>query len=500
MSVDPRTQPASVNPSSSASESGALAARPGAGASERIPGSLIGSIIAAATVSFLGLVLETVVNTLFPILMRDFGVSMNAVSWMTTGYLLVVTVIMPLSGYLQRRFTARALFITAAVILMVGSAMAALAPAYPVLLVGRLIQGIGTGISTPLMFSIIMIQAPRARVGMLMGIGSLILGVAPALGPTLGGVVSTLASWRIIFGACVPLLIVALIVGSRCIHQATETRRETLGVGQLVLMAAGLVSLVLGVKQIGAQMTGGTDAASLAVAIALPVLGLVCIALFVRIALRSQHPLIHLNVLRDGTYAWSLVAFACLQFMTLGLGYIVPTFAQLSLGYTALAAGFAVLPGAAVGAVGAPLGGSILDHVGARVPIMAGAGAVVVAIAAYALFGVQSGLVGMAIMNVVYMLGFGLCFASTQTHGMAHVPQYLTPDATAMMNACQQFAGALSMTVLSTIMAVGQSGAVVGTAGYAAGTRTGSAAGLGFMLVVAVFVLFAEALGLKKRK
>jgi hypothetical protein len=97
------------------------------------------------------------------------------------------------------------------------------------------------------------------------------------------------------------------------------------------------------------------------------------------------------------------------------------------------------------------------------------------------------------------MLGFGLTFASTQTHGMAHVPQHLTPDATAMMNACQQFAGAMSMTVLSTIVAVHQSGAVVGTAAYAAGTRSGSAAGLAFMAVVAVFVMIAEFMGLKKR-
>lgn len=494
MSVDTRNQ--HTDPAAPGSSS---AGGPSVTPSDTISGKLVGSIVATAILSFLGLLLETVVNILFPALMADFGITMSAVSWMTTGYLLVVSVIMPLSGYLQRRFTARSLFVTAAIAVMAGALVAAMAPVYPVLLAGLLLQGIGTGIATPLMFSIIMIQAPRSRVGMLMGMGSLILGVAPALGPTLGGLVGTLASWRLIFAACVPLLLVALIIGSRCIHQATPTRRETLGVGQLILLTLGLVGVVLGVKQIGAQLTGGVTTASLATAIVLPVAGLACLAAFVRIANRSEHPLIHLNVLRDGTYTWSLVAFACLQFMTLGLGYIVPTFAQLSLGYTALAAGLAVLPGAAVGALGAPLGGSILDHVGARVPIMAGAGAVLLAVAGYALFGVQSGLTGMAILNVVYMLGFGLTFASTQTHGMAHVPQHLTPDATAMMNACQQFAGAMSMTVLSTIVAVHQSGAVVGTAAYAAGTRSGSAAGLAFMAVVAVFVMIAEFMGLKKR-
>ena len=394
---------------------------PAGRARHKISGKLVGSIVATAILSFLGLLLETVVNILFPALMSDFGITMSAVSWMTTGYLLVVSVIMPLSGYLQRRFTARSLFITAAVTVMAGAVVAAMAPAYPVLLAGRLLQGIGTGIATPLMFSIIMMQAPRPKVGMLMGVGGLILGIAPALGPTLGG------------------------------------------------------------------------------AIGLPFVGLVCLALFVRAANRSEHPLIHLNVLRDGTYAWSLVAFACLQFITLGLGYVLPTYAQMAMGHTSLVAGLAVLPAAVVGAAFAPLGGVILDHVGARVPIMTGAVVALVAAVLLALFGVGVNLFLLAAMYLLFMLGFGLAFANTQTHGMAHVAQHLTPDATAMMNTCQQFAGALSMTVLSTIVAVRQSGLTSGTAAFQHGTRSGSAGGLAVLAAVAVVVLVAEHMGLKKR-
>ncbi|MDN6555290.1 MAG: MFS transporter [Acidipropionibacterium acidipropionici] len=473
---------------------------PAGRARHKISGKLVGSIVATAILSFLGLLLETVVNILFPALMSDFGITMSAVSWMTTGYLLVVSVIMPLSGYLQRRFTARSLFITAAVTVMAGAVVAAMAPAYPVLLAGRLLQGIGTGIATPLMFSIIMMQAPRPKVGMLMGVGGLILGIAPALGPTLGGAIGTLAGWRPIFWLNIPLLVIALIVGTRSIQQATPTRKETLAIGQLVLLALGLVGLVLGIERIGALVSSGSaGAAALAVAIGLPFVGLVCLALFVRAANRSEHPLIHLNVLRDGTYAWSLVAFACLQFITLGLGYVLPTYAQMAMGHTSLVAGLAVLPAAVVGAAFAPLGGVILDHVGARVPIMTGAVVALVAAVLLALFGVGVNLFLLAAMYLLFMLGFGLAFANTQTHGMAHVAQHLTPDATAMMNTCQQFAGALSMTVLSTIVAVRQSGLTSGTAAFQHGTRSGSAGGLAVLAAVAVVVLVAEHMGLKKR-
>lgn len=489
MSVDTRTQSSTAQSSTAGTSS------------QKVSGTLVGSIVATAILSFLGLLLETVVNILFPALMSDFGITMSAVSWMTTGYLLVVSVIMPLSGYLQRRFTARSLFIVAALAVMAGALVAAMAPTYPVLLIGRLLQGVGTGIATPLMFSIIMMQAPRAKVGMLMGVGGLILGIAPALGPTLGGAIGTLAGWRLIFWLNIPLLVIALIVGARSIQQATPTRKENLAIGQLVLLALGLVGLVLGIERIGALVSSGSaGTAALAVAIATPVVGLACLALFVRAAHRSEHPLIHLSVLRDGTYAWSLVAFACLQFITLGLGYLLPTYAQMSMGRTSLVAGLAVLPAAVVGAAFAPLGGVILDHVGARVPIMTGAVVALVATVLLAVLGVRVNLFLLAAMYLLFMLGFGLAFANTQTHGMAHVPQHLTPDATAMMNTCQQFAGALSMTVLSTIVAVRQSGLTAGTAAFQDGTRSGSAGGLAVLVAVALVVLVAENMGLRKRR
>ncbi|WIY82486.1 MFS transporter [Propionimicrobium sp. PCR01-08-3] len=469
---------------------------------ETISRNLAGSITATAILAFLGLLLETVVGVLFPALMETFGIGMGAVSWMTTGYLLVVSLTMPLSGFLQRRFTARSLFMTAALVVFAGAIIAATAQIYPVLLAGRILQGVGTGISTPLMFSIIMMQAPRAKVGMLMGVGALVLGSAPALGPTLGGVIGTMAGWRVVFWMTLPLLAVAAVVGWRSIQQVTPTSKAPLAFGQLILLAIGLIGLVLGIEQLGSLLSGGTQAAVLqvVVSIALVVLGLASLAWFAMAARRSSNPLLQLSVLRDRGYTWSLLAFCCLQFVALGLGYLLPNYVQLALGRTSLVGGLLVLPGAIVGAALAPVAGSLFDKFGAKLPITIGVVTALVATVAMALFGVKAGVVGLSAFYLVFMFGFALCFANSQTNGMAKVRRELTPDATAMMSTCQQFAAAVAMTVLSTIIAVNQTGLAPGSTEFQAGTTSG--AGIAFWVIVALVAaaLAAELRAFASRK
>lgn len=226
---------------------------------ETVSPALAGSIFATAVLAFLGLFLETVVPVLFPALMEAFGVGTSQVQWLTSGYLLVVAIIMPLSSYLQRRFTARSLFFAAVAAVAAGSVIALAAPTFPVLLAGRLLQGVGTGIITPLMFTIILTQAPRTKFGALMGVGGLTLGVAPAVGPIVGGVIGEVASWRVVFAITLPLILASFVVGARSIQQARPTEKIALSWGQVVLLALAFVGLILGLERGGALLAAGAD-------------------------------------------------------------------------------------------------------------------------------------------------------------------------------------------------------------------------------------------------
>lgn len=211
----------------------------------------------------------------------------------------------------------------------------------------------------------------------------------------------------------------------------------------------------------------------------------------------ADSPLLRLQVFGNPRYTWSLVAFASLQFATVGLGYFLPNLAQLGLGKSVLVAGLIGLPGAIIAAVFAPFGGMLLDRFGPRGPIITG---VVIALAGAAgmlAVGVRLGVVGLGVFQFVYMFGFGLAFANLQTLGMSGVRRSLTPDGTAMMNTSQQFAGSLGMTLLATIVAASQSRALAqasggskvafGSPAYRAATVHGGI--LGFAVVTAVVVI-----------
>ena len=153
---------------------------------ERIPKRLIGAIVAVGSLAFIGILTETVMTVLFPELMTEFGVNTATVQWITTVYLLVVAATMPLSSFLNRRFRQKSLIIAAVVLAVTGSANMIVGHTFPVILLARVIQGIGSGVATPLMMNIILEQSPRSKVGRLMGVGSLVITVAPAIGPTVG--------------------------------------------------------------------------------------------------------------------------------------------------------------------------------------------------------------------------------------------------------------------------------------------------------------------------
>ena len=167
---------------------------------------LIVAIVAAGLLSFCGVIVETAMNITFPKLMREFSINTATVQWMTTAYLLIVASIVPISAYLKRRFRTKTLFVTANLLFMVGLIVDALATNFPLLVAGRIIQGCGTGIALPLMFNIILDWAPADQKGTLMGVGTLITAIAPALGPTFGGIIVSQLNWHWIFMLLIPVL------------------------------------------------------------------------------------------------------------------------------------------------------------------------------------------------------------------------------------------------------------------------------------------------------
>ena len=168
---------------------------------------VIPAVVATAIMSFCGVLIETAMNVTFPTLMTEFNTDSSGIQWVTTGYLLAIAIVVPITAYLTRNYTIRQLFLAANLLFIGGVLIDCISPSLIILLLGRFMQGIGTGIALPLMFHIVLSKVPLHQHGTVIGIGAMTTALAPPIGPTFGGVVSSAFGWRAIFFALIPFLV-----------------------------------------------------------------------------------------------------------------------------------------------------------------------------------------------------------------------------------------------------------------------------------------------------
>lgn len=457
----------------------------------KLDAKLVASVVAAAAMSFSGMVVETAMNVTFPTLMTTFDVGTSTVQWITTGYLLLLAIVVPASSFLKRRFTNKALFLFAICSFIVATAGAALAPSFGVLLACRLLQGAGTGIALPLMMNIIIEQAPLNRIGMMMGIAMFVTSMAPAVGPSVGGLIVTVFGWRGVFVALLPLLFVALALGLFGMRQATEVSKPRFAWIDWLLLSCGFSCLVFALS----------NASEWGVA-SVGFLGLLagCVAFLAAFswhARREDEPLVRLAALRCAPFAFSALAIAMLQAVVLGYGFLIPNFAQIVDGQTPLVAGCLLLPGCLIGGILSPLSGTILDRFGARIPIVTGAVCIACSAVLFALFHSAMGSGAVIACYALLAFGQGCCCGNLIAHGVGSLSDDLGADGNAMVNTAQQLSGAIGTAIASTIVAAAQ---LSGTGDIASETAAGTEEAFAVFAFVALGMLVASALGLRRAR
>ncbi|AZZ60790.1 multidrug efflux MFS transporter [Oenococcus sp. UCMA 16435] len=417
---------------------------------QRISKKLLASILAIGIMSFCGVIVETAMNITFPTLIKEFNVSTATVQWMTTIYLLVVATIMPLSAFLKKRFKVKLLFVTANLLFIFGVFLDSISPDFLFLLIGRFIQGIGTGIALPLMFNIILEQVPSDKIGMMIGIGTLITAIAPAIGPTFGGIVVATIGWRFIFIFLLPILFVSLILGLATIKQISSTERVTfdfLSFFGIVLLFGGFI--------IGFSNVGTNKLFSLSV-LGAWLIGFVGFCLLFWRSKNISQPLINFDVFKNLSFTGHATALFLLQLVSLGLALILPNYIQIVNGKSAFVSGLLLFPAAALGAVLAPLGGKILDNFGAKKPLMTGAFLTSISLSLFSIFSLYLTDNLILFIYIFYMASVGLTLGNLISNGLKQLPSKLNADGNAILNTLQQFAGAVGTSVVAAIITFSQ--------------------------------------------
>ena len=455
----------------------------------RIDLQFILSIAACGIMSFSGVVVETAMNITFPVLMSEFSVSTATVQWITTGYLLVLSIIMPISALLKRRFRSKQLFVAAIALFMAGTLLCACTPVFPLLIAGRVIQGLGTGIALPLMFNIVIEQSPLNKMGLMMGVATLITATAPAVGPSVGGLVVTVWGWRAIFLVLLPFLVLSAVLGVTCIRQVGETEPVAFHPLQFLALAGAFACLIFATSS---ASTAGWLSVQVLVLVALFV---VLMGLFAKLSRGSDAPLIRIEIFKTKPFTLSVLYMVLFQAIVLGLGYLIPYYAQEVGGFNEFMAGCLLLPGCIIGAILAPMGGRLLDVFGARKPITLGAILQFAALACFSLFAVGGNPWLFALIYLLVPIAQGFSMANSMTNGLSYLPESLKTDGNATFNTLQQLGGALGTAVATSVMNMAQA-SVPGNlyAGTLLGAHTAFLVLLGvsavaMVLAISVFVV-----------
>ena len=280
------------------------------------------AVLSAAFMSFVGILTETSLNVTFPTMMKEFNVTLDTIQWTTTGYLLAIAIIMICSSYLNERFTAKQLFVVACIGFMVGSVISAIAPNFPILLLGRLISALGAGLSTPLMFNLVTEIMPRAKWGAYMGIAGLVVAMAPTLGPAFGGIVTFYLNWRYIFVFVTIFAVIVFFAGLTVIGKYHEQSKNSFDWLSFIVLAVSFMTLTIGVNQIGNGIANPLLWILLVVTVVL-------IGGFVKLSKWSSKKLLNLGVFKQKAFIYGALAYFLLQFNNIGISFVLPNYIQI---------------------------------------------------------------------------------------------------------------------------------------------------------------------------
>ncbi|KAA1428823.1 MDR family MFS transporter [Nocardioides antri] len=406
---------------------------------------LVIKLLVAAT--FVVILNETIMINAIPRLMADFSIDERSAQWLSTAFMLTMAAVIPLTGWFLQRVSTRSAYAVAMATFCAGTALAAVAPAYEVLLAGRVIQAGGTAVMMPLLMTTLMTVVPETDRGRVMGQVTLAISCAPALGPAVSGVILDLGSWRLIFVFVLPVAALVAIAGMRQLENVGEAQVSSVSWLSVVLAAGGFATLVYGLSEIG---NGSASSVTMLV-----LAGVLLVGAFVAYQLKLQRtdvPLLDLRTLKHRTYAVSLLLMSAGFMAFLGSMILLPLYLQNLRGLSELQTGLLVMPGGlAMGLLG-PQVGKLYDRFGSRPLVIPGSIGMVAALGALSRIGVDTPYWQILGVHVVLMACLAAIFTPVFTLGLGDLPPQLYSHGSSLLGTLQQVAGAVGTAVLVVVM------------------------------------------------
>ncbi|TDG00556.1 MDR family MFS transporter [Paenibacillus piri] len=448
--------------------------------------------------AFFSILNETLLNVAFPELMVELNVTAPTLQWLATGYMLVVGVLVPASALLVQWFTTRQMFLGAMFLFTVGTLVCGAAPHFSVLLIGRLLQAAGTGLMLPVLMNTILVLYPPEKRGAAMGSIGLVIMFAPAIGPTLSGLILQSLQWRWLFFIVLPFAIFSIVFAFIYLKNVSQPTKPKVDVVSIILSTFGFGGIVYGFSSSG-ESHGGWASTQVFVAV---LIGAISLLLFVLRQLRVKEPLMDLRAFRYPMFTLTTVLLVIMMMTLFSTMSLLPFLFQGALGMTVFASGLLMLPGSLLNGLISPLTGKLFDKFGPRALVIPGMVFLVVIMWLFTRVDLDTTKMVLLALHICLMVAIAMIMMPTQTNGLNQLPQHYYPHGTAILNTMQQVAGAIGVAFFISIMSTGQGRYLAGSSNptapaeiakaMVAGVHNAFVIGLGFAVAALVLSLFIK--------
>ncbi len=399
--------------------------------------------------AFFGYLNETLLNVALTNLMHEFAIDKTTVQWMTTGFLLVMGAFTPLTANIIQWFSTRTMLMVTLVTFIVGTLICAAALNFPMLLMGRLIQAVSAAFTVPLLFNTVLLIYPPNNRGTVLGVITMMFMVAPAIGPTLSGIIVDHFGWRYLFLFTVPFILLSIGLALKYL---------TMNLQPITKPKIDLPSVLLSMFGLGGIVYSTSNFALLSLPLfsAIFTLSVLAVIWFAKRQHQLAQPLIDLQVFRIAQYRYAMLILAILMFIFIGIELIMPMYLQQVVLLSGTVTGLILLPGSVIQAFLSPIMGRQLDKRGARPLVIPGALLLVATfVLMLNLFGADSTAWLLTAVFTLLPISVAMIIVS-ETHGLNALPKEMYPHGTAIISTINPIAGAVGAAFFVGITHIGE--------------------------------------------
>ncbi|UOQ49227.1 DHA2 family efflux MFS transporter permease subunit [Gracilibacillus caseinilyticus] len=413
-------------------------------------GTIVALLLAG---TFIAILNQTLMITAIPPIMNEMGITANTAQWLTTIFMLVNGIMIPISAFLIDRFTTRQLFLTAMSVFVIGTLVAALAPSFSVLLTGRVIQSAGAGVMLPLMQTVFLMIFPINKRGSIMGMVGLVISFAPAIGPSLSGWITEHYSWRVLFFIILPIAIIDIIIAYYVMKNVTEITKPKLDIPSIILSSLGFGGLLYGFTSAG---NNGWDSM---VTIVVLIVGVISLLTFILRQLKLKHPMLEFRVFTYSIFPLT-VSLGMIAFMGLiAVETLIPLYMQDARDFSAMESGLVILPGALITGFMSPITGRIFDKIGARWLAIIGFALMTAGSFLFTILDEKTSITYLTVIFAIRMLGISMVMMPAATAGLNQLPKKLIAHGAAMDNTLRNVSASVGTAIYVTILTQSQAAA-----------------------------------------